>query len=46
VRNPLLNRIVDKGTELLKYDPNFAGDDDDGDEDEEMAEIKAGETVL
>jgi cullin-associated NEDD8-dissociated protein 1 len=35
---PLLNRIVDKGTELLKYDPNFAGDDDDGDEDEEMAD--------
>ena len=36
---PLLNRIVDKGTELLKYDPNFAGGDDDGDdEDEEMAD--------
>ncbi|GAA5985956.1 hypothetical protein JCM10908_006347 [Rhodotorula pacifica] len=32
---PLLSRIVDKGTELLRYDPNFAGED--GDEDEEMA---------
>lgn len=35
---PLLNRIVEKGTELLKYDPNFAGGDDDEDEDEEMAD--------
>ena len=35
---PLLNRIVDKGTELLKYDPNFAGGDDGDDEDEEMAD--------
>ncbi|GAA5863674.1 hypothetical protein JCM3774_001210 [Rhodotorula dairenensis] len=32
---PLLSRIIDKATELLRYDPNFAGED--GDEDEEMA---------
>lgn len=35
---PVLNRIVDKATELLKFDPNFAGGDGADDEDEQMAE--------
>ncbi|BGP50195.1 hypothetical protein JCM10450v2_006106 [Rhodotorula kratochvilovae] len=36
---PHLSAIVDKGTELLRYDPNYAGGDDDDDagaSDEEM----------
>ncbi|GAA6010571.1 hypothetical protein JCM10207_007744 [Rhodosporidiobolus poonsookiae] len=28
-----LSAIIDKATELLKYDPNYAGDDEDGDEE-------------
>ncbi|GAA5822892.1 hypothetical protein JCM3770_004568 [Rhodotorula araucariae] len=33
---PHLAAIVDKGTELLRYDPNYAGGDEEADDDEEM----------
>ncbi|GAA5856944.1 hypothetical protein JCM8547_008479 [Rhodosporidiobolus lusitaniae] len=37
---PHLNLIIDKATELLKYDPNYAGGDD---EDEEMGDADEDE---
>ena len=43
---PHLSAIVDKGTELLRYDPNYAGGDDDGeagDEDEAMGDASDDE---
>ncbi|KPV73776.1 uncharacterized protein RHOBADRAFT_54955 [Rhodotorula graminis WP1] len=43
---PHLSAVVDKGTELLRYDPNYAGGDDDGeqgDEDEAMGDASDDE---